>query len=536
MRYILLFFVSFFHFKLLAYDLSKMSVEEKVGQMFMVYFDGEDANENALRLIKDAKIGGIILYNQTNKLESPEQVRNLNSELQLIASDLIGIPLFIALDQEGGTIARLKKGFTEFPDNAALGMSKNPKLAYKSAQYIGKEIKSVGVNFNLAPVVDVNNNPKNPIIGVRSFGDDPKLVTQFGKKSIEGYESIGVIPCLKHFPGHGDTTLDSHNDLPLVPKSLSQLLKTELYPYVNLAPKAQAIMTAHILFPQIDPDNCATLSSKILKGILRERLNFNGVLITDSLTMRGVLKGHENLKEVVFKAIKAGNDILLIGNRDPKNRVDGKVHVDEIIKIYKSVVSAVKADVISEDRIDESVKRILALKEKADLKRTSRFLPELQKTLKTKKHLDLSREIAKRAILIKDWQLDEDLSSKKILLIAPKDFQDKIEGSELNSLGKTTSSCFFSEAELKDKEYQEILEELQSTDVVVFYSYNAWKKQKQADLLNQVSAIKPTICIAIRDPYDLDISNKAVVKIATFSFSKNSFQVVSELIKENMKK
>ncbi len=204
---------------------------------------------------------------------------------------------------------------------------------------MGQELKTVGVNLNLAPVVDVNNNPANPIIGIRSFGDDKEIVASFGKASIQGFKDAGVIPCLKHFPGHGDVTVDSHKGLPIVDKSYCEITDLELFPFKRLVEEAPTIMTAHILFTQIDPKNCATLSPYILKGILREKINFQGVLITDSLTMQGVLEGYDSLDEVVLKAFEAGNDILLIGGRDLQNQVDGETNIDEMIRISELLTS-----------------------------------------------------------------------------------------------------------------------------------------------------------------------------------------------------
>jgi beta-N-acetylhexosaminidase len=531
MRCLFLFFFLAFQLNLLAFDLSKMSLEEKIGQLFMVYFDGDTINENSKKLIKKAHIGGVVLYNWANKLDNPKQIKTLCEKLQKSAILNIKIPLFIAIDQECGLVNRLENGFTEFPANAALGQTKQAEFAFKVARYIGKEIKNVGINFNLAPVVDVNNNPKNPLIGIRSYGDNPKLVTQFARKAVEGYQNVGVIPCLKHFPGHGDVTTDSHESLPVVLKSLEQLLECELYPYKHLALDVPAIMTAHILFPQLDPDNCATLSSIILKKILREKLNFQGLIISDSLVMKGVLNCYDNLEQVIFKAIEAGNDILLIGGRGLKNRIDGEVHVNEILKIFRKVVRAVKNGLISEDRINDSVMRILILKEKFKLHQFP-FSTKLNKTLKIKKHQELAREISKQALFIKDWHFQDDLSSKNILLIAPKIIKNKLKTSRLYSLGKVSDSYFFKDLEPTAQECKEISDLLPLIDIVVFCSYNAWKWPLQHKLLNQLANTKPTICIATCDPYDLNIVNNSMIKIATFSPSKCSFEVTAKLLNE----
>jgi beta-N-acetylhexosaminidase len=362
MSHIPLLFFLLLPFNLFPWNLSEMSVEEKVGQLFMVYFEGERANENSLKLLQEAKVGGIVLYKWANKLEGPVEVQKLCFELQEDAMRYLGIPLFIAVDQEGGLVNRLQEGFTKFPSNQRLAESNNPKLAFEAAFAMGKELLSVGVNFNLAPVIDVNSNPKNPVIGTRSYSSDPKVVTEFGRESLEGYKRAGIISCLKHFPGHGDVTVDSHQALPYVSKSLPELLTVELYPFLHLVKEAKAIMTAHILFSEIDPVNPATLSKTILEDLLRKQLGFEGVIITDSLVMQGVLQGHKNLEEVVFKAIEAGSDILLIGGRGLQNTVDREAHVDEIVAICRSIVSAVKEGRITEERIDASLERILELK------------------------------------------------------------------------------------------------------------------------------------------------------------------------------
>lgn len=527
MRYLYLLFLYIFQIKLIAFDLTEMSLEEKVGQLFMVYFEGERVNENSTRLLKEAKVGGIILYNWANRLDSPQQVQNLCFGLQQDAFHYVGIPLLIAADQEGGLKARLEEGFTEFPGNAALGRSKNPNLAFKVAYAIGKEMRSVGVNFNFAPVVDINKNPKNPIIGIRSFGGDPEIVTEFGRKSVEGYQSAGVISCLKHFPGHGDVTVDSHKELPVVSKSLSQLLAMELYPFVHLAQEVPAIMTSHILFSQIDPNHCATLSTSILNGILRDKFKFQGILVTDSLAMQGALKGYKNLEQVVFKAIEAGNDILLIGGRDLQNKMDGETNVDEIIRIFHNVVHAVRTGVISEDRINQSVRRIINLKEKYGLFTVS---SDLSQSLHSEAHQNLAREIAYRALFIKEWLLQEDLSSKQVLVVAPKIIEAKVRKSGLSSLGKFFDLYFFTDIEPKVEEYKEVLDRSQYADVVIFCSYNAWKISEQRKLLTQLAGAKSTICIALCDPYDLDILNQSLIKIATFSPTACSLNIVTEYL------
>ena len=230
----------------------EMTMKEKVGQLLMVHFHGEEANEDAKCLIQDLGVGGIIYYSWANGLHSPHQVRVLSQGLQSIAQQNRNpIPLFISVDQEGGVVSRFHQGFTSFPGNGALGRTKNLDLAEEIAFAMGEELRSVGANMNLAPVIDVNVNPKNPVIGIRSFGDDPALVAAFGHRMLQGNKRAHVIGVPKHFPGHGDVDTDSHENLPIVRKSMDMLRKIELIPFERLAPEAEAIMTAHILVPAL---------------------------------------------------------------------------------------------------------------------------------------------------------------------------------------------------------------------------------------------------------------------------------------------
>jgi len=515
-----------------AIEINQMTLEERVGQLLMAYFDGEEANEQAERLIRETKIGGIIYYNWSNGLTDPLKIQKMSRDLQTLALKNSGIPLLIATDQEGGLVARLQNGFTEFPGNAALGRTEQPELAYKTSYFMGQEMKAVGVNFNLAPVVDVNDNSENPVIGIRSFGDDPEMVSRFGRASVEGFRDAGVIPCLKHFPGYGNVLVDPHQGLPIVRKNDFEIENCELYPFKSLVDIAPAIMTAHILFTQIDPTSCATLSPLLLQGILRKKLNFSGVVITDSLTMKGVLEGHKNLDEVALKAFEAGNDILLIGGRDLKDRVDGETNIDEIIRLYHGLIDAVRSGRIGEERVNESVARILKLKEKAGLfEWPSPTRQELVETLQKEKHLDLAHEIAYRSVDVREGSLDEDLSEREVSIIAPKILEEKIRETDLMLVGRQVSLHTFEGLEPSSEDCKRILEQVIDSDYVIFCSYNAWKLPKQRALLEAVSQRKPTACVAVRDPYDLERPNHSQVKIATYSPSLCSLQVVAEWLR-----
>jgi beta-N-acetylhexosaminidase len=336
-------------FSLFFFALSTLSggtLEENIGQMIITSFHGNELNEGAKQLIDEAKIGGVVYFKHFNGLESADQVTRLSADLQAYSLAKNGRKLLICADEEGGRISRFVEGVPRSPGNEVLGKGE-PEEARLLAREVARGLLAMEVNCNLAPVVDINSNPKNPVIGNRSFGSSPEQVSLFGGAVLEGYLEGGVLPCLKHFPGHGDTSQDSHYELPLVDKSFTELLECELVPYLALAKKAPMIMTAHVLYPELDWVNPATLSRKILQGLLRERLGYQGVIITDSLTMEGILV--DSIEEVAIRAVLAGADLLLLG--EPNT-------VEQVLRIHRALVRAVEEGRIPRERIDESVARI----------------------------------------------------------------------------------------------------------------------------------------------------------------------------------
>lgn len=342
-------------------QLGQMSLEEKIGQMFMVGFKGEGGNEQALTvneqaktLIEDYHVGGIIYFDRN--VQSPDQVAKLSNDLQKLAlSSERKIPLFITVDQEGGKVARFKEGFTEFPGNMVLGATQNKDLAYQTGKQMGEELRAVGVNLNMAPVLDVNNNPENPVIGVRSFSEDPQLTAELGAEMIRGFHDSSIFTIAKHFPGHGDTAVDSHVGLPEISHSMKRLNEVELVPFKrSISAGTDMVMSTHITFPAIEPETGvpATLSNKVLTGLLREQLNYDGIIITDDMEM-GAIAENFGTREAVVRAIQAGADIVLVCHS-----------LKQQTQSIEAVKQAVEQGEIDEERINESVRRILRLKAK----------------------------------------------------------------------------------------------------------------------------------------------------------------------------
>jgi beta-N-acetylhexosaminidase len=283
----------------------------RTGQRFMVGFEGLDASADIRRMIRDYGVGGVILF--ARNVDAPEQVAELVRELQAIARDAFHeLPLMIGIDQEGGRVARLGAPWTRWPPLRALGRGGSDELARGMGKALASELLACGIACDFAPVLDVDTNSANPIIGDRSFGDDPELVGRLGAAMIAGLQGNGVAACAKHFPGHGDTQVDSHLALPLVDHSRSRLDDVELRPFrMAVAGDVAMIMTAHVLVRELDDQWPATLSTTIIDGILRRQLGYAGVIVSDDLEMKAVADRWKP-SELSLLAAQAGCDLLLV--------------------------------------------------------------------------------------------------------------------------------------------------------------------------------------------------------------------------------
>ena len=506
-----------------ALSTKEMNLEEKVGQILVVHFHGEQANDDAKALVKEMHVGGFIYYNWANGLHSPAQVKSLGQGLQKLAQETrLAIPLFITVDQEGGLVARLNQGFTVFPGNKALGMTGNPDLAEQSAFAIGQELQAVNVNMNLSTVVDVNSNPRNPVIGIRSFSDSPEIVVAFGRKALEGYRKTGIITSLKHYPGHGDVGVDSHDDLPVVAKSKEELKKVELRPFAELASQTDTVMTAHILVPALDPENCSTLSKKTL-DYLRKEIGFQGVIIADSLVMEGVLKKTGSVDEAAIQALNAGCDLLMLGGKQLIGGNSKELTIADIRRICQSLVAAVKSGRVSEERLDQAVEKIVQLKNRYLLKPAP--AQEIDRVVKTVEHEALAKKIASLSLKIIKNDPSISLTEKKVAVFAPQTVKDPVQQTTLLKIGKETSAFFFEGLNPSETEVQTIKENAKAADVIVFCSYNSWKNAAQAALIHALSELgKPMILFVVRDPLDATLYPKTNVIITTYSPTAPSIQ------------
>ena len=367
--------------------ITEMTIEEKVGQLIMVGFEGTQANEVVKTHIRERFVGGIVLFSRN--IQSPKQTAELTNELQRLAQTTARqIPLFIGIDQEGGWVIRLREGATVLPGNMALGATGSTELAERAGEITAVELAAVGVNLNFAPVMDVNNNLNNPVIGRRSFGESPELVSRLGVAYLRGLQHNGVLATAKHFPGHGDTTVDSHFDLPTVSHDLERVHALELQPFrAAIDADVAAIMTAHIIYPALDPDRPATLSPTVLTDLLRKELGFDGLLITDDMEMKAIDARYQS-GEAAVMAVEAGADIVMVLWTPAKQ-----------IEVFDALLSAVKSGRIPEARLDQSVKRILKSKGAAF---DRRFVdPDaVGRTVGQEAHQQLAQTIASQAITV----------------------------------------------------------------------------------------------------------------------------------------
>lgn len=282
-----------------------------LGQRLSVGFDGFTVPDEFAQLVREYKVGNVILFRRN--IQSRDQLRRLCADLTELILRETGLPPFIMLDEECGSVSRLAHIGTPTPSAMAIGATGDPSNAHAVGRMIGEELRAVGVNFNLAPVLDVNTNPLNPVIGIRSFGGAPEQVAAMGVAYARGLQEAGVIACGKHFPGHGDTAVDSHIGLPLVEKSADEVRRLELVSFrAAIAAGIDAIMSAHVIFPALEPDRVpSTVSRQVLTGLLREELGFKGLIISDGMEMRAVMDmfGIENAS---CRALNAGVDVALI--------------------------------------------------------------------------------------------------------------------------------------------------------------------------------------------------------------------------------
>ena len=330
--------------------ISNMSLDEKIGQLVISGFYGTTLDENILKLIKEDKISGVILFNRNVKDSST--LLSLNNSLKE-SNKNNKLPLFISVDEEGGLVTRMPKDIKRLPTNKYIGSLNNKDLSYNVGEILGEQLSYFGFNMNFAPVLDINSNPNNPVIGDRSFGNNKDTVAILGTSTMKGIQSKNIISVVKHFPGHGDTSVDSHVNLPVVNYDINRLKSFEFVPFKTAIQNgADAIMVGHILLPKIDSKYPSSMSYEIVTNILRKDLGFNGLVVSDDMTMGAITKNY-SIEESSIKAINAGVDLLLVCQK-----------YENTENVLKALKEAALNGTISKERLDNALYNIISIKKK----------------------------------------------------------------------------------------------------------------------------------------------------------------------------
>lgn len=529
--------------------ISRMSLEEKVGQLFVMRVYGHsatapdqadiDANlreigvRTAAELIERYHVGGIIYFVWAHNTRDPQQIAELSNGIQRAGlAQPTPIPLLISTDQEHGIVARVGKPATLVPGAMALGADGSRSDAREAARIAGTELAAMGVRQNYAPVADVNVNPANPVIGVRSFGSDPQAVAGLVASQVRGYQSAGIAATSKHFPGHGDTVSDSHYSLPTIHHTREEWGELDAPPFrAAIAAGIRSIMTAHIVVPALDPsEDPATLSRPILTGILREELGYDGVVVTDALDMAGVRQKYGDDRVPVL-ALKAGCDQLL----NPPN----------LSVAWNAVLQAVRSGELTEQRIEESILRILLLKTELGLFRNPFVTREgVDRTVGKRSHLAAADRIAQETTtLLADpaGLLPLSRRSHRNVLVVGADpaSPSGTTGPPTTTLAKAFTELGFTATALSTgitptaAKIEEAVAATAGKDVVVVGTYNVSATSPQRTLVSRLAATGvPVVTVAIRNPYDIAqlTGSGFAASLATYSWTDVELRAAARVI------
>ncbi|MFE7132353.1 glycoside hydrolase family 3 protein [Streptomyces sp. NPDC057638] len=528
--------------------IDEMSLEDKVGQLFSTYVYGRSALtpapehealnlrdhgvRNAVELVTKYRLGGILYFNWSQNIGDPYQMARFSNDLQRTGLGLPSrVPLLLSIDQEhGGIVTRIGKPATQLPGAMALGASGSRSDARNASYIANAELAAMGILNNFAPVADINVNPANPVIGIRSFGSDAQAAARLVAAQVKGAGSAGVAACAKHFPGHGDTSVDSHTGLPLITHTREEWERIDA-PAFKAAIDAgiDSIMTAHIQFPALDPTNDpATLSHPIITGILRGELGFDGMIVTDALNMKGVREKYGDARVPVL-ALKAGCDQLLFP--------------PDIDLAWNAVVQAVKDGELTVARIEESVLRILRLKDKLGLLQdpyvTTR---DVERTVGVRKHLTAAEDIASRTttLLVNERgtlplhrRRDRDVLVVGAAPASPTGtdaaatafLADTLTGYGFRTVNLTTGTAPTA------LQIEQAVAAAEGQDAVIVTTHNVSATSAQRTLVARLVATGvPVITLAVRNPYDISRFEGVAASLASYGWTEVELRAAAKVI------
>ena len=511
----------------------QMTIEEKVGQMVQIrvietvdegFLEGASRefvgmpSEETKEMIQESHVGSVVLYSSLDPSFSAEYTNVLQ---QWANETKLGIPLIIAADFETGPGYSTFRGVDPFPQQMGVAATRSTALAEEIAGAIARQSRAMGIHWNYSPVADVNTNPFNPVIGVRSFGDDPDLVSSFVAAYVRGYQSNGMIATAKHYPGHGDTSVDSHLDLPKISQDIETMRKIHLKPFqAAIDSDVDSVMTAHILIEQTDKSYPATLSPEILTGLLREEQNFNGIIVTDGMSMGGIVK-HFGIEEASVLAVKAGADVVMATGG-----------YGDQVRTYNGILEAVKRGEISEERIDESVRKILEQKQDLGIFENAFVDPgEASACCSSRGYHELALNAARRSITLLKNQggllpLSEHVRS--VLVTGPvgaediaKQLERKIEKVVVYETSSAEQSNGWSPSA---RDIRKAKRSARSVDAILVTTYSSFKPpiaEGQVRLVEELKETgKPVVVVSLGLPYDVASLPPVDAYLATYSLNR----------------
>lgn len=500
-----------------------LSLTAKIGQRLVAGFPGTEPGEEFWELVRRYKVGNVILFHEN--IVDEAQLAALCARLRSGIEKETGFPPFIAIDQEGGVVTRLPDEATNIPGAMALAATGDPENARRMGFLTAARLRRCGVNFNLAPVMDVNCNPDNPVIGVRSYGDDPAKAAEFGTAMLRGLTEGGVYACLKHFPGHGDTAVDSHVGLPCIDKPLEQLERMELIPFrAGIAAGAPAVMSTHILFPQLEPKNIpATMSRNVMTGLLRERIGFTGLTVSDCMVMQAIQSYYGTANGVVA-AMGAGVDLIFITHA-----------TDLVAESAEKAAAAVRSGALDPAEMDAGVERILAHKRRCAAMKPVREAPDEQAF---REEVRAVREKTITAVNLPGGSMPQ--LGADPLFLGCRDYRST-QASNSGTSGFTfaeemrkrvgAGAALVTPKDPSDGEIAAIAEQARRHSAIVLGTYNGHILKGQLRLAGALARTDlPMTVVALRNPYDLAGLPGNVAAVAAWEYSRPVFDALWSVI------
>lgn len=495
-----------------------MTLREKIGQRLVGGFPGKTLSPEFVRMVKEYKISNVILFQ--HNVENSAQLQALCRQIHTLVRQETGHGAFITIDQEGGGVTRLPNDAVNAPGAMAMAATGKPQNAYAAARITARELRAFGINFNLAPVADINNNPDNPIIGIRSYGDTPEQVTEYALEALRGYQDGGVLASAKHFPGHGDTAMDTHVSLPVIDKSIEELEALELKPFrAMIAAGCPAIMTTHILFPRLEPDGVpGTMSRRIITGLLKERLGFQGLVISDCMEMDAIGKFFGTPKGVAA-AMAAGVDLVFVSHS-----------IQKLEEAVWEVEKQVAEGVVSMEEMDASVNKILVYKEK--------FCTEPEGTPGTAEAWAEAMALRRASIVLTQGKIPA-MGSDPIFLGCADYRAGLVSNAEsaAPTFGEFMAKTFGGESIVTGKdpdeaEIQAAVARVRAGHSAVFVNtYNGHLFPGQLALVRELTRLGiPMAVVALRNPYDLQGLPGEVACLAAWDYSLPTLQTLVPIL------